>query len=323
MQVDVHDRQKLEAWNEEFHHKINLRLYTGNDEKSGYFESFCRQVNEIIPNILFTHEEGGGDQVPAITLGKSWRYRALPVGSELDPFLELLAMQAVGVPPLPQSIREAVAQVDCPANLTIYVAPACPFCPEVVRQLQTVPMANDRIHLDIVDATLFPDLAQRSNVRSVPTVILDDEFRWSGSIVLQELIDALVHRDPARLTTQELLSIIKDGNADQLARMMLQRGVMFTGFPQLLQHPNWSERLGALVVLEQIAEQDIQLAHSACTPLLHYLQTAEDPVKGDLIYALGLAACDEARAYLEDLLSVEESAENREILQETLAKLGR
>ena len=164
-------------------------------------------------------------------------------------------------------------------------------------------------------------MAQRDKVRSVPTVILDDEFRWSGSIVLQELVDALMHRDPDKLSAQELLRIIKDGNADHLAKVMLHKGIIFSGFFELLRHSNWSERLGAMVVLEQIAEENLRFAQSACPHLLHYLKTAEDPVRGDLIYLLGLVGCKEAVTCLEGLLQTEESTENREVLIETLQKL--
>jgi len=323
MQLDSRDLEKIKAWSEEFHAEVTLKLLITDHEKSKDFEQFCRVLSDLIPYILFATEKGDSDQVPAITLATGWRYRAIPQGSELDPFLELLAAQANRTLALPETVRGALEKVEWPANLTVYVAPTCPFCPEVVRQIQCLPMGNEKIHLDIVDATLFPEMAQHDKVRSVPTVVLDDQFRWSGSIVLQELVDALLHRDPDKLSTQELLSIIKDGNADHLARMMLQKEVIFSGFLELLRHPNWSERLGAMVVLEQIAEENPQLAQKACPHLLHYLETAEDPVKGDLIYLLGLAGCTEAVTRLEGLSMVEESAENLEVLHEAIQKLKR
>lgn len=321
MQLDSRDIEKIRAWREEFHGKVTLKLLKTDDDKSKGLEEFCHVLNDLIPSVLLSHEKGDPEQAPAITVGEGWTYHAVPRGSELDPFLELMAGQANGTLSLPEAVRGTLEKLEWPANIVIYVAPTCPFCPEVVRQVQVLPVGNEKIHVSIIDAMLFPELAQRDRVRSVPTIILDDEFRWSGSIVLQELVNALMHRDPDKLSAQELLSIIKDGNAEHLAKMMLHKAVIFSGFFELLRHPNWSERLGAMVVLEQIAEEDSRLAQSACPHLLHYLKTAEDPVRGDLIYLLGSVGCKEAVTCLEGLLQTEESAESREVLTEALHRL--
>ena len=72
--------------------------------------------------------------------------------------------------------------------------------------------------------------------------------------------EALMHRDPARLDAAALERMIKDGHAAQLARMMLRENRLFPAFLKLLVHPEWSVRMGAMVVLEEIAEGNRGLA---------------------------------------------------------------
>lgn len=321
MQLDERDREMIVAWNDVLNREVALRLLSTEDERNQEFESFGRTLSELAPAVRFTVESNESGEFPAFAIGQGWRYHLIPSGNELGPFLELLSIQVKGRTDLPSTLQETLEMVEWPANFTVYVTAGCPFCPEVVRQIQPFPMVNPNIRLNIVDGASFPELAQREQVRSAPTVILDGGFRWTGSIVLQELLDALVHRDPARMSSSELVDIVKEGNAVQLAQMMLDRGVIFPGFLELLRHPNWSERLGGMVVLEQIAEEDQDLAKTVCGHLLSYLEAAQDPVKGDLIYLLGAVGCAEAVAPLEKLLVIEKSLENREVIVESLEKL--
>lgn len=321
MELDARDREKILAWNDSLNRAILLRLVRTDDARSKDFAAFGRILSELVPTLSLITEEGGVGELPALALGRGWRYHAIPRGAELDPFLDLMAMQIKGEADLPQTVGQVLREVQWPAAFKVYVSPDCPFCPEVVRRIQAFPLVSANIHLDIIDGVMFPELAQLDRIRSVPTVILDHQFRWTGSIVLQELLDALVHRDPARMSALELIDIIKEGNAVYLAQMMLQRQTVFPEFMELLRHPNWSERLGAMVVLEQIAEENPALARTTCSHLLDYLHTAEDPVKGDLIYLLGAVGCSGAIPFLEKRLTGETSVENREVVTEALEKL--
>lgn len=322
MELDVRDRDMILAWKDLLGAPIILNLYRTSDERSKEIAGFCEILKELLPDVRIVPEQGADSALPSFAIGERWRFWAVPVGNELGPFLELLAMQARGRADLSNETQKTLEKVRLAANFKVFVTPSCPFCPEVVRQVQQFPLVRPNINVDIIDGSLFPELAQQQGVRSAPTVILGDQFRWSGSIVLPELLNALVHRDPTRLSADEILSIIKEGQAVHLASLMLQENLIFPAYLELLRHPNWSERLGAIVVLEHLAEENQQLAKTACAQILDYLETAEGPVKGDLIYLVGLAGCGEALNFLKQLLAVEQSADTREVLLEALDKLG-
>lgn len=322
MELDVRDREMILAWKDLLDAPIVLNLQRTNDERSKSIAGFCEILRELLPNVKIVSEQSADSALPNLAIGERWRFFAVPAGNELGPFLELLAMQVRGRADLSSETQKTLEKVQLAASFKVFVTPSCPFCPEVVRQVQQFPLVRPNINVDIIDGSLFPELAQQHGVRSAPTVILGDQFRWSGSIVLPELLNALVHRDPSRLSADEILSIIKEGQAVHLASLMLRENLIFPAFLELLRHPNWSERLGGIVVMEQIAEENQMLAKTACPQILKYLETAEGPVKGDLIYLAGLAGCSEALDFLEQLLAVEQSADTREVLFEALAKLG-
>jgi hypothetical protein len=75
--------------------------------------------------------------------------------------------------------------------------------------------------------------------------------------------------------------------------MMLERGEIFPAFTDLVTHPEWSVRLGAVVVVEEMAEKNPRLAGSVLPPLWERFSTVDTTVKGDILYLTGLAGSPE------------------------------
>ncbi len=119
----------------------------------------------------------------------------------------------------------------------------------MVRQVTPLAIANELIRLAVIDALLFHGKAQSDGIRSVPTVLLDGKYRWTGTIQLADIIEMLENRDPAHLGTSALRNIIEEGNAAQVADLMLEQGLIFPSFLDLLVHEKWPVRLGAIVAL--------------------------------------------------------------------------
>jgi HEAT repeat protein len=117
--------------------------------------------------------------------------------------------------------------------------------------------------------------------------------------------------------------MIQEGHAVQLARMMLRENRLFPAFLKLLVHPEWSVRMGAMVVMEEIAEGNRDLAGDAAEFLWRGLENADPTVKGDIVYLLGEVGKPEMARGLRDALAVsgEGKAEFREVLEEAIMKL--
>lgn len=117
--------------------------------------------------------------------------------------------------------------------------------------------------------------------------MLDENFRWTGTTNLNEIVEIILNRNPSNLSTSSIISLLKEGNADQVAEMMLDHNSIFPAFINTLIHEKWPVRLGAMVAFEYLAEKNNALAGQVINPLWEQFQSVEDRIKGDIIYILG------------------------------------
>ncbi len=321
MNFTAEEVEILRHWNDELRQSITVNLVRSRDERSEAFKVYLDSLGKLAPKIRIAPEDGEDGEPPAIVVERSLRFNALPQAGELKPFLELLSMVDTREAGVPDSVRTRIEKIPWPASLKIYVTPQCPFCPGVLSRLIPVSFINKALLLRVIDGALFPEMAAQDSVRSVPTVILDDQFRWTGALKSEEVLDALEHRDPSRLSARSIKDILKEGHASRIARMMLDSGSIFPAFIDILAYPDWSVRLGAMVVMEEIADENPELAKEALQPLWDRLEAARDSIKGDILYLTGTLGDETWTSRLETLLETEESPEVREAIREAILTL--
>jgi hypothetical protein len=321
MLFDPRDQERIRIFNGELRRKRTLRLDITADPRSMRFSDFAADFAELAPMVRIEPRTIASSKAPAILIDESWRYHAIPFSAELDPFLHLLGLLDRGEPPFSQTLRRRLEAITATGFLQVFIAPHCPFCPQVVQQIVGLPLASAQLKVAVIDGTLFPEMAQEANVRSAPTVIIDGEYRWAGQVQLEELVGTLVLRDATKLDQTALVGMLKEGNASQLAQMMLSRRLILPAFPSLLGHSEWSVRLGAMVTLEEIADRDPNLAQQAIEPLWRLMESAPESTRGDLIYLLGQLGDAATLKRLQEILIIESSDELREVLEEALAAL--
>jgi hypothetical protein len=202
----------------------------------------------------------------------------------------------------------------------LFIAQQCPFCPVTVQLITPLLAISKFIDLTIIDCTLFPETAQSNRIQSVPTLLLDKQFRWTGLFVLEEVVDIMTNRDPSKLGSLSLERMLKEGNAAKLAEMMLEKKEIFPSLFDLLTHHKWPVRLGAMVVMEEITSRNPDLAAQVIDPLWERFQHVEDPVKGDIIHVLGESGNHKIAPWMEMVLDGEYDAEVKEAAREALQK---
>jgi glutaredoxin len=250
---------------------------------------FCDQLKLLVPETKIKKESDTPFQKPALIVGshRNIAYRAAPTGKILHNFLSALTDDLSQHHTVSRPVEALLEQVDLPVILKLYVAVQCPHCPVAMQQLQALALASSRIQLMIIDAEAFPISAREDDVRSVPTIILDDQFRWSGLVDSQELITLCVQRDPSDLSAASLRQLIEEGSAERVAAMMADSGQIFPGLIALLTHPRWSVRLGAMVTVEYLADAAPALAVQMGDLLWAQFQQLSDQVQGDVVHLLG------------------------------------
>jgi len=314
------EEKQIAQWGRNLHHEIHIDLTLTADDRSSAFKNFGDQLMRLAPKIRIIIEEEDRPLPPVIQVSNV-KYQAIPTAKELEPFLNLLSGAGNNAGQLPASVQKQLAKIEIRAPLKIYITPFCPFCPVTVEQLLSLAAANEFIKLTVIDGAMFPEMAESDNIQSAPTVLLDDQYRWTGSIQIQEIVDIILNRDPARLSASTLEDMFAEGDAVRVAEMMLGSAKIFPAFPELLVHEKWPARLGAMVAFETIAAQDRQLAAQIIPLLWKRFPQAEDTVKGDILYLLGISGDKEIIPKLEKVVNGPYHAEVKEAALDALIEL--
>lgn len=333
MIIKASEAQSISKWNAGLAGPVSIRFISTLHPKTADFKAFLDSLSKQASRLEVIVEKEEGNEPPALKLGTGLVYRAIPTGTELEPFLEALGMLQEGqaleasiplqtaLSQLPEKAAKLLLEMEWPAQIKVYVTPQCPFCPRVVSRLQPLSLANPRLELSVIDGSIFPEMAARDGVKSVPTTILDSRFRWTGLVEAKEVVDALINRDPSRLGASTLKSMLKEGNAAQLAEMMLKSETVFPAYIELMLDSDWSVRLGAMVVAEEIGKRNSGLAQDLLAELWKHAKTVKDAVRGDMVYLIGSLGSKEWVPELERLLASSESEEMQEIVKEAVEKL--
>lgn len=320
MTVESQDELIIRRWHEKLSGEIMLKLIITEDKRSEAFAVFCDQLSSLASQVHITKKKSETEQKPAIQIGTNIRYQAIPEGKELKPFLEMLTLldaqnDSAG------KFNKAVEEINIPAELELFIASHCGFCPHVVRQVAPLAIANEMIRLAVIDASLFHEKAQSDGIRSVPTVLLDGQYRWTGTIQLADIIEMLVNRDPAHLGASTLRNIIEEGNAARVADLMLEQGLIFPSFLDLLVHEKWPVRLGAIVALEMVIEKNSDIAAQVVDPLLERYPMVDAQVKGDILYIIGETGDQNITSELENVFKNSDNPELQETAREAVMKI--
>ena len=314
------EEKQIAALNQTLSSEIQITCRQSDHKLSDAIAQFCDHLGRQVPRINVKKETGDPEDKPGIQIHDGLFYQAVPAGTEIAPFIEALQMAAAGTARKNDANLKKLSAVDLPIRMVLYVASECTFCPQAVRQLLPLPSANPHIHLTVIDAGSFPELAEKDNLQSVPTLILEDLFRWSGRFQTDEIVKMIINRDPSSLGPLSLEMMLQDGKAGRLAEMMLAKAQIFPAFYRLLIHPKWPVRLGAMVVMDELIEKNLDLCLQIIPQLWQQFDTLDDRVKGDLLYIFGQTRQKQIIPYLKKVLNGDFEQEVKEAAQEALQK---
>ncbi len=305
---------KIRKFNDNLPGKIGIQLVLTDDSRSEELNQFCEWLAQFAPKVeIFTTrmEEG----YPEIGITDNLRYRAAPTGPELDPFLEALASIAGDVE------SDSHADIENNADLRLFVSPQCVFCPAAVRKLLPLALSNNPVKLTVIDGFLFNELSESEGITSAPTLILNDDFRWAGDFQLNEVVNMIRTGDPSKVGVSSLEKMIRNGDADRIAQMMLARKTLFPAFLELLVHEKFDIRLGAMVAVESITVSDPELASRLIAPLWARYPNCNDQVKGDLLYVVGETGDETALPLIREAIERSANIEIKEAGEEAVEKI--
>lgn len=125
------------------------------------------------------------------------RYYGVPAGYELAPFVDAVVELSGMKTSLSPKARTALSTVRRRANIKIFILTTCTFCPTVARHAYRGAIESPRVWADVIDSSMFPDLATRHTVLGVPKIVLNDNLDITGAITDVEFFEKLRDSDHA------------------------------------------------------------------------------------------------------------------------------
>ncbi|MCF8067448.1 MAG: hypothetical protein K9L30_02570 [Desulfobacterales bacterium] len=301
---------------------ITLDLVFSDDGPPDEIQAFCDQITEDGSGITVNRKKDETALLPGIKIHDRLIFNTAPTGTEFEPFLEAIRLSDGKAAGLSDDEQYQLEKVDTPCILRLFVSSHCPFCPQMALKLIPLTFISENTRLSVIDAMMFQTHSQESAIQSVPTLLLDNDFRWTGNVSTSEIVGIMVGRDPFALSADSIGSLIKEGRAVDVAQMMIERKAVFPGFLKLLIDEKWSTRLGAMVTMESIIEYDMALALAGLNSLLDNFMEINDRAQGDLLYLFGLCGNRETIQYIKGLLTRLSSDELKEAAAETITDIG-
>lgn len=174
------------------------------NEKSIELKNFLEELAPtsdkiVIENIDFDNNkekvaEFNVDKLPAMAFVNSngeqtgGKFYGIPGGHEINSFIITLLNTAGVGKEFDLGTLERISKIDKDVNLKVFVTLACHHCPDVVVATQMMALKNEKISAHMIDIALFPELAEKYGVKSVPTVIYNDKELTIGAKSPSEIL---------------------------------------------------------------------------------------------------------------------------------------
>jgi len=161
------ETQQLLEEVKELNDKISLEVYTIDfaKEKAEYY------------NI---------DKAPAIILENDSdfgiRFYGIPSGYEFGTLLQDLIYISKKETELSPSTKDFIKKINKPLHIQVFVTPTCPYCPRAVLMAHQMALESEFITADMIEATEFPDLANKYRVYGVPKIVVNEVVQIEGAV---------------------------------------------------------------------------------------------------------------------------------------------
>ena len=153
------------------------RLETNSDLATKY------EIQQV-PTILITDPK---DQVII-------RYLAVPMAAKIQPFVQAL-MVLTGTPNYYKNIiRENLHKIN-PTDIKVLITDYCAYCSTIVSICSQFALASEgKLRTSIIDIMTFPEISEKFNVTTVPTIIINDDKKLIGDVTAEELLNELINK---------------------------------------------------------------------------------------------------------------------------------
>lgn len=168
---------------------VSLEVFTSAGQNAPYNEylvKFVRDLTRLDGRIKATFFDladpaaasRGADFSPTLVFAPDTlhlRYLGAPLGEEVRTFMELLLRVSARQSGLSEASKKRLATLAAPRRVTVFVNPACPYCPgQVLNAFRCAIERPDLVSAACVDVAQHPAAGTAHGVGSVPHTLIED-----------------------------------------------------------------------------------------------------------------------------------------------------
>ena len=122
------------------------------------------------------------------------RYLAVPMAAKIQPFIQAL-MVLTGTPNYYENIiRENLNKIN-PTDIKVLITDYCAYCSTIVSICSQFALASDgRLRTSVIDIMVFPEISEKYNVNTVPTIVINEDKKLIGDVTAEELLNELINK---------------------------------------------------------------------------------------------------------------------------------
>jgi len=136
------------------------------------------------PAILMTNDN---DQVII-------RYLAVPTAAKIQPFVQALLV-LTGAPNYYQTIISENLNNINPTVIQVLITDYCAYCSTVISICSQFALASEgKLQTIVIDIMAYPEISEKYNVATVPTLIINEDKKLIGDVTAEELLFELINK---------------------------------------------------------------------------------------------------------------------------------
>jgi glutaredoxin-like protein len=116
------------------------------------------------------------------------RFFGIPGGYEFTSFINSIKMVSSGETGLSIETKNELKTLKNPVHIQVFITLTCPYCSKAVQMAHEMAIESDLITSDMIDASIFPHLANRYKVFAVPKVIINEKIEFEGALPESEFL---------------------------------------------------------------------------------------------------------------------------------------
>ncbi len=287
------ERKRLQQGLAGASHELTLRLHPAEDlpKANEKLAEAARDVEVAAAGKLVVRPGDGRGlpALPALSLQAAGRdnirYLALPEGQEAAPFIDVLVALGRGARPQGDWVTGLQA-LQRPAEVLVFIAAACPHCPQAVRSALQLALASDAVRVTVIDAQFYEALAGRYKVRSVPTTVVDGGYTTIGVQPAPTLARQLIEREQPQAVARAFHSMLDSGRVDDAA-VWLAAGSALPAFVHAWRDSTTAARVGLMLCGQKALEQSRGALDGVVGDLIALLEAGDAALRGDTADLLG------------------------------------